>query len=121
MNIFFTKAGKYKNDNSTLEIKESDVVSEKMFSVVEGNARSFIKAGLAKLAEKLEKDREKPDFDDDPGTDIDKMTVPQLKAFADGLEPIIDLGDAKTKAEKLEIIRTEIDIRKAALEAEKED
>lgn len=73
MDIIFIKAGKYKNDVKTLEIKEIDIENKRPFSVVELNAISYIKAGCAKLAKEIKADRKSPEkFEDDKPKKSDK-------------------------------------------------
>lgn len=104
MKITFIHAGEYKNEYKNVVITEEDVEDKKIFDVFEGNAKSYIKAGHAVLAEKIEKEEL-------PETDIEKMNVKQLEEFAAGVEPIIDLSEAKNKAEKLEVIKAELEAR----------
>jgi hypothetical protein len=77
MDIIFIKPGKYKNDVKILVIKESDVESRKVFSVVEENAMNYVKAGCAKLVKAIKADPESSEkFKDDtpkkPAKKVDK-------------------------------------------------
>lgn len=117
MDIIFVKPGEYKNDDKNIIVTDKDVKKGKVFPVVEKNYVSYVKKGLAVLAKEIKADEPKKEL----GTDINNMTVPQLEEFAASLEPVIDISEAKNKAEKLEIISTEIDIRKAVLEATNTD
>jgi len=110
MKIIFSKPGEYKNDDKNIIVTENHVEDEKVFNIVEKNAMSYIKAGLADLEKEIKADD--PPFDDDNETDLDKMTVPQLEEFAAAQEPVIDLSEAKNKAEKLEAIKAEFEVRK---------
>ena len=100
MKVIFEKSGTYKNEYVNIVITEKDVKDKKVFNVFEGNAMSYIKKGLAVLSEEIKKDET---FE----TDIDKMTVDELKEYAKGKE--IDLGEATKKADILEAIKTETD------------
>lgn len=111
MKIIFLKAGEYRNDDKTIAVSDKDIEGEKVFIVCEKNAMSFIKAGLACLETEIKADD--PPFDDDKETDLDKMTVPQLEEFAAAAEPVIDLSEAKNKAEKLEAIKAELEARES--------
>lgn len=113
MQIVFLTAGKRMANNKILEVTAEQVKKEIVFSVDEANARDYIKA---KKAVEVKEEEVK-----EPETNIDKMTVAELDNFAAGLEPIIDISEAKNKAEKLLIIKSEIEIRKAELEATKTD
>jgi len=118
MQIIFDKAGKRMNNFHILSVTESQVEDGAVFEVDEKNARDYIKAKKAHEYKEPVKPEPPKDTGDgeELGTDIDKMTVPQLEEFAASVEPVIDISEAKNKAEKLEIISTEIAVRKAALE-----
>ena len=97
MKVIFEKSGTYKNEYVNIVITEKDVKDKKVFNVFEGNAMSYIKKGLAVLSEEIKKDET---FE----TDIDKMTVDELKEYAK--ENDIDLGEVTKKADILEAIKT---------------
>ena len=116
MNIVFLKTGEYKNDDRNVIITAENVEKEKMFSVVEKNAIPYVKKGIAKLAEEIRADEH--GADEDFGIDLNKMTVTQLEEYADDCVPLIDLSEAKNKAEKLEVIKAELEAREKAINGE---
>lgn len=100
MLIIFKNPGEYKNDDINAIVLKEDVKSEKVFTFCEKNAKSYIRAGHAELAEEI-KEQKKPPA---PITldDVNKMTLPELRAHAHKND--IELGDATVKAEILEVI-----------------
>ena len=100
MLIIFKSDGEYKNDDVNVIISKKDVESEKEFNIFEKNAKSYIRAGLATLAEEI-KEQEQPSA---PTTleDVNTMSVPELKAYAE--KEKIDLGEATKKDDILEAV-----------------
>lgn len=111
MNLIFDKAGQYKNDFKVMEVTEDHVKAGTVFRVDESNGTDYVRVKKAHVFKEPE----------EAETDIEKMTVAELEKFAGDLEPVIDLSEAKNKAEKLEAIKAEIEVRKAALEATRSD
>ena len=104
MQLVFDKAGKYMNDFKVMEVTPDHVKVETIFKVDEANGTDYVRVKKAHVFKEPEKADE---------TDIDKMTVAELEKFAVDQIPVIELGDAKNKAEKLDVIKAEIVARKS--------
>ncbi len=104
MKLIFDKAGQYKNDFKVMEVTEDHVKAETVFKVDEANGTDYVRVKKAHVYKEPEKEAE---------TDIEKMTVAELDKFAADQIPVIDLSEAKNKAEKLEAIKAEIELRKS--------
>jgi hypothetical protein len=107
MQIIFDKPGKRMNNFRILVVTEEHVEDGAVFEVDEKNARDYIKAGKAHEFKEEQKPEPPPEEtgDDDYGTDIDKMTIPQLREYAKNRDPEIDLGDLKKKDDILEAVK----------------
>ena len=103
MNLIFDKAGKYMNDFKVMEVTEDHVKAGTVFRVDEANGTDYVRVKKAHVFKEPEKAE----------TDIEKMTVAELEKFAADQIPVIDLGEAKNKAEKLDAIKAEIEARKS--------
>lgn len=99
----FLKKGKYKNIPGSVIVTEKDVKDEKVFDINDDNAKYFVEAGVFRAGAKPEPENKTGDNDDQ---DLSKLKVDELKALA--AEKEIDLGEAKTKAEIIEVIQTAI-------------
>ena len=104
MKLIFDKAGKYMNDYQVMEVTEDHVKAGTVFRVDEANGTDYVRVKKAHIYEEPKKEAE---------TDIEKMTVAELEKFATDQIPVIDLSEAKNKAEKLEVIKAEIEARKS--------
>jgi hypothetical protein len=98
MELLFLSAGKYRDGRNLFEVTPKDIEDKKVFTVSEDRAKGLIEA---KRSAEFGK---KTIVSEEPATleDVKKMTVPELKAYAE--KKTIDLGEAKVKDEIFAVI-----------------